>query len=46
MTQHLGNIFQALTLAAIIWTGSSIVKVSEAVAIHDWRINALEQKVK
>lgn len=44
MTQNISTIFQALTLAAILWTGSSIVKVTETVAIHEWRIDVLEKK--
>lgn len=40
---NLGNILQALTIAAVLWTGSSIVDVTKSVAIHEWRITKIEQ---
>lgn len=40
--QTITNFLQTLTVAAILWTGSSIIKVSETVTVHEWRIAALE----
>jgi hypothetical protein len=39
----LGNILQALTIAAVLWTGTSIVDVTKTVAIHEWRLAKIEQ---
>lgn len=39
----LGNVLQALTIAAVLWTGTSIVDVTKTVAIHEWRIAKIEQ---
>lgn len=44
--QTLTNFLQTLTVAAILWTGSSIIKVSEIVTVHEWRINNLESDKK
>lgn len=41
--QNIGNILQALTVAAVLWTGSSVVEVTKSVAIHEWRITKIEQ---
>jgi hypothetical protein len=41
--QNIGNILQGLTIAAVLWTGSSIVDVSKNLAIHEWRITKIEQ---
>jgi hypothetical protein len=41
--QNIGNMLQALTIAAVLWTGSSIIKVTETVALHEWRITKIEQ---
>lgn len=40
---NLSNTLQALTIAAILWTGTSIVDVTKTVAIHEWRITKIEQ---
>ena len=40
---NIGNILQALTIAAVLWTGTSIVDVTKNVAIHEWRITKIEQ---
>ena len=40
---NIGNILQALTIAAVLWTGTSIVEVTKTVAIHEWRIAKIEQ---
>lgn len=37
-------LLQGLTLAVLLWVGRSIIRVSETVAVHDWRIKALEDK--
>ena len=42
--QHLGNILQTLTIAAILWVGSTLQDVTKAMALHEWRITALEHK--
>jgi hypothetical protein len=40
---NIGNVLQALTIAAVLWTGTSIVDVTKNVAIHEWRITKIEQ---
>ncbi len=40
--QTLANFLQTLTVVAVVWTGSNIIKVSETVTVHEWRIAALE----
>ena len=44
--QTITNFLQTLTVAAILWVGSSIIKVSETVTVHEWRINTLESVKK
>lgn len=41
--QNISNTLQAVTIAAILWTGTSIVDVTKTVAIHEWRITKIEQ---
>lgn len=43
MKEHVGNIMQGLVLASVLWTGGSIQDVTKAVAVHEWRITALEK---
>ena len=33
-------------IGGILWVGSSIIKVSETVTVHEWRINTLESVKK
>lgn len=43
MSQYIGHTLQALTVAAVLWTGSTIQEVSKVIALHEWRITALEK---
>lgn len=43
MLQHMGNIIQAACIAALMWTASTLQHVSETVAVHEWRIAAIEK---
>lgn len=46
MSQYIGNTLQALTVAAVLWTGSTVQEVSKIIALHEWRITVLEQPKK
>lgn len=46
MGQHLGNILQSLTIAAILWVGVTLQDVTKVMALHEWRISALEHITK
>lgn len=40
--QIIGNILQTLTIAAVLWTGSTLQEVTKVIALHEWRIATLE----
>lgn len=44
MKEHIGNTLQGLVLASVLWTGGAIQDVTKAVAVHEWRIAALEKR--
>lgn len=46
MAQHVANILQALTVAAMLWVGATLQDVSKVVTLHEWRIAKLEETGK
>lgn len=42
MTDHAASVMSGLTLAAVLWVGASIQDLKTTVAVHDYRIGALE----
>ncbi len=43
MSQHVGNILQGLTVAAVLWVGATLQDVTKVMALHEWRIAKLEE---
>jgi len=46
VSDHAASVLSGLTLAAVLWVGSSIQDLQTTVAVHDYRINALEVEGK
>lgn len=43
MKEHIGNTLQAVTVALLCWMGTTTQDVAKIVAVHEWRIAALEK---